>query len=61
MKSGHFLVAGTAVMAAAIGGEEPALWKVQTLIASKKYVELMACQGTQKRPFELVYCGGPFE
>jgi hypothetical protein len=47
MKSGHFLIAGLAALAAAIGGEEPALWKLQKLIASKKYVELMARQGTQ--------------
>ena len=49
MKPGHFLVAGLAALAAAIRGEEPALWKVQELIAAKKYVELMACQGTQRR------------
>jgi hypothetical protein len=51
MKAGRLLAARLAALGIAcaargrmhetIGGEEPALWKVQKLIASKKYVDLM--------------------
>jgi hypothetical protein len=49
MKPGHFLVAGLAAAAAAIGGEEPALWKVQKLICFKEVRRTDGLPGNAKK------------